>query len=1230
MFKLFTPSRQSCVSHEKGELAFFTRLVSVALFAFLPSQAFTSGKTSPTLESKRLTNNCGGASCSKENPAKGNVTIVLSDLVERALIVTIRQDIATVYDQSLLKEIKELEAATSGIDRSNERNDIFLDFIVNQLTGDFFERQHLNIISKTKKLSRESLMEWSRQVHQQVPAKYPAPQSFFEQYQQGLDSLLADNKEGLFQRSSLVGLMKSQIKQRVLLRSPKIREMLARGDVSAQTTSESSSRRIEGTRTELLIDGLGAKVTPVGLIIPDSKFESLIQESPGHLRMMKTVEFAKDFGAQTVLFNIPLYWVTLAHVGLDYSRNPQAISDFFKSLKDPASHVGFAAFIAANHKFSKIWLHMTDPRFHFLGPYLGMAMGMTASSMISSFWHDPTIQSCARSHLSDREACQKAYNGWVLSGKINELAPSIAGLLGTAVLSGIVSKGLVESGKITSQGIQKVGAASAEKLAVRLQGLHILPKKIYQGARLEEYLLNLRKVKGLVNTNIVTIGSNLVFLAVDPFVSIPIERQWQEWQLTSFNLSQFLELNTPLGNLENMARFMMFENVKLPHEISEKTLPQVHSALNIAVDSFIKENFNLLDPKACLAQGTTKEKADSLKKVSQPRHWTGGKNAEFENLRGCLEKSDLPFWLGKYSEVQKDWRTHLVSESVNASLQWSSTIADFLTMFNGTRQFYDFVIRNIWEHRRRVIEINKGPGGAEEKKVKIAKDREELILRVFRRTELLKVAYEATKVPAVRASTEMVSANGVNEKRVVVPARSEEEKERYADLYPRAMGGFNITELSDFLLASMVCGPRAEERPSAFQKFTSLRWLPWESIASVMPSVFTTTKIAEPFSPVLQTAPGMTFEMVPPRITEKNEVCDPAQWLEREDSVVNRISEIPSVNKSPVTSAFKEKAPKLMANASQMMDGVASAVSQLSEKVVGAFTDEVRQNKYGLSVGRAFENAGREGELWRDESALLYWQKIKVGSRVYRGVIDYLIDNAREDILRSDDEFDHGFVDWYRKIVEEPIASTDKGLWKDVQANYETLLDRHFFPTLQKKEAGGLCKEGSSRCGLTSKVYFQSEGVFESATIEFHTYLRVLQVILEKAVSLNTPNQQADRAALMTLVSAADDQRTQLLKAIEGISVRERAIDASSIRAELAAYQKAISVLGGGIPWKSGQPPVGLETVVARLFELMESTLTEVEGYQNYVEALSLNKNHLNSSQGATSGSRRIDPRARF
>lgn len=1254
MSKFFTSLSQYSNSNPKRALLPKRQRLSLSLAMVLISNsllAMPRHQNQSTVSPSQIQR--GSGESTKES---NRGSLALSDLVERALNASIKELVTGSFDAVIMKEVLALEKTTQAVDRSNEKNDIFFDYILNQLTAELIDKHSTQLFERTKNLSRESLVLWSRQVHQQLPQKFATELAFANQYEQSLNSLLenlslAKSLEASKQKSMVLRLhqdrvfrlVKDQVHHWISVRSPKIRQMISRAEATGnskegssrqlkENTETPSSRIVKGASTEILIEGLGQKITPVDLIIPDVSMEQLVAQSPSNLRMQKLVQnsaaFAKNFGAQTVLFNLPLYWVTLAHVGLDYSRNPRAISDFFDSLKDPAAHVGFAAFIAANHKFTHWWMHMRDPRLHFLGPYLGMAMGMTASSFISGFWHDPFIQACAKSHLKDKDSCQKAYNGWVLTGKINELTPGIGGLLGTAFLSGFVSKGLNQSARSVFSQTEKAGQAIAGRLGVRLDSLHILPKNIYQGAKLEAYLAELRKVKKLVNTSIITIGSNFVFLAVDPFVSSYVEHSWQKAQQTGFNLGQVLELNTPLGNLENIARFMFFDNVRLPHEISIKTQPQVLSALDTSLDAFLDRSFELIDPQQCLKAAGKEPSKDSTSQVSkqvveasQPREWYGAKNQDYEKLRRCLEKADLPFWLGRYAEVQKDWRTFLLGESVNASLQWSATIGDFLTMFNGTRFFYEYVIKNIWEHRRFVYETERAGGDPEEKKKKIAENRERLMVKLMRRAELLKLAYEATKVPAVVASTEVVSIDGVTEKRVVVPGRTEEEKERFADLYPSLMGSFRITELSDYLITSMVCGPRAEDQPSIMQKMTSLRWLPWESIAAHVPSVFSTTKISEAFSPVLQTSPGMKFQLIPPRITEKSEVCDRSNWLPTESGIVNEVTDSERTLKGAIgqTSGAKGVIEKAGERAWQ-------AISSLGSAIVRAVGDEVRGNQYSEKGAEMLEGLSKDQrQLWKDQSAPIYWQKIKVGNKVYRGVIDYLIDHARVDILRPDDQFDHGFVDWYRKVVEEPIANPHTGLWKDVVQNYDTLLSKHFFPVLSKNELEESCSDGSIRCGLTSGQYIQSQGVLQSASIELQTYFRVLNSIVDKLSAKESRAQEVSKR--MVDVRSLQDQ---FLGNLESLREQKDPLAVEALKEQLEALKNAyVETMIDVVP-DNKVAQTGIGTSMARIFELMANVLTEIESYQHYVTALDLNKNDLKPFDGGVRGSSKIDPRARF
>lgn len=1320
--------------------------------------------------------------------AYDSASMAMSDLLERSLMASIKEVVTGPFDSVVTKEVAELEKSTKGIDRSNPKNDIFLDFVITHLATELYEKHTNEILKRTKDLSLRSLGIWSRQVHEQLPEKYTEDVSFFNQYAKGLHGMIdglstEEHKEIVFNR--MMGLMKSQIRNWIIVKSPLVRGALANSEQSKMGDGKRQERMVEGTTADIVVEGIGkAQFTPVDLLIPDVPLEKLVAESPASLRAQKIKGFAKDFSAQTVLFNGPLYWVTLAHVGMDYAKNPLAISQFYESLQDPVSHVGFAAFIAANHKFTKAWMQiLPNPKLHHLGSYLGMAMGMTASSLISGFWNDPNIQGCAKSYLKDKDTCQKAYNSWVLSGKINELAPAIGGLwgaaLGSAVLSPVIYRatGLNKVQK-NLQHIQqelqvldqfKNNGLVTNRQGVRLDSLHVLPAGVYDDTKLAEYMKSL-KLRKLVATSVVTFAGNLIFLAVDPFISPGINDKWQRMQQSSFNMAQFLELNTPLGNLENFGRFMLFGNVKLPHEIDVKTMPQTFSALNKSMDHFLGAGFTTLDPKACLpkrsipvinlktnigigqsvvfgqrtnkpecfiytvpdtnkvlfnllknndealktaeftikfnektykfpflelegaaaskepiplawdydvngnkiyVQGCVDERDKALASMSMPRKWYGAMSEEYEGLRDCLEQADLPFWLGKYAEVQKDWRTHLISETINASLQWSTTIGDFLTMFNGTRHFYSHIIRNIWEHRRFALAVNKGTatspedrkrilaehqkfseevmkgegtpeaknlkisnhrrtkvdilletGTTEEKKMKIADDRERLLNKLLRRNSLLAVAHHFTKVPATSPSEGEADVMDAEKHEIVhvkyskeqghqlIPARNEEEMEKYADLYPNSVGDFKIKELSDYLVASMVCGPRAEDRPSILQKFTSLKWLPWESIASVAPSVFSTTKIVEPFSPVLEMSPGMKFELVPPRMTENNEACDKAHWGEINKRIVGRVSRETRESRSPVASKLEK-----------VLEFIESVVSDKPADQQAAPAKEVKRADSGE---------------WVDKSAPLYWQTIVVGGKQYRGVIDYLIDHAREDILKADFQFEDGFVDWYRTVVEDPISDPEKGLWKGVGENYQNLLQKHFFPALTNTELEKGCSDRGLDCGLSEATFIQANGVISSAVIEFENYFRMMRTMLMQLRSGHGDDE----------IVRFDQYQIKIIDGLKASRQNIQAFDFSAVKTEMESFKKDFpglvkgsvqpkyaikkSGLNGFQKVDSNQAKMAVKVVGERIFELMTNVMTEVEDYKKYIETLDLNKTSATTPESGSVGSGKIDPRARI
>jgi hypothetical protein len=229
----------------------------------------------------------------------------------------------------------------------------------------------------------------------------------------------------------------------------------------------------------------------------------------------------------------------------------------------------------------------------------------------------------------------------------------------------------------------------------------------------------------------------------------------------------------------------------------------------------------------------------------------------------------------------------------------------------------------------------------------------------------------------------------------MIPGRTEEEKEKFADLYPKTVGDFEIKEFSDYLVASMVCGPRAEDKPSILQKFTSLKWLPWESIASVAPSVFSTTKIVEPFSPVLEMAPGMKFELVPPRMTDKDEVCDNDNWGEINKRMVGKVNRETRESRHPVASKIESVEEALESKISGKVIGFIKGSLDFIKKpfgedsAIGGYLDSI---KNGISSDRRmFPSAddGMEHGVKALESALMFFQRYLAGETITINLTEY-------------------------------------------------------------------------------------------------------------------------------------------------------------------------------------------------------------------------------------------------
>ncbi len=1354
-----------------------------------------------------------GDSCKKQNNAngqpqayRGNGKIALSDIVDKALISTIRD----LLEQSVFKDkidalIKDLEHSAVGVDREelNTRNDIFLQWAIDDVVTEFVAKNQNQLIMRATQSGFTMLNGFSRSASAAKPKTYRTSDQLYRQFSPNLQDMfskLADPEPSAFFMDKLIRLVNYQVSSYVKARSYRIRYLTKNSTIAEDQKKEVKATRVlEGTQVDSYINvrdlqGPGGKkgdskndgtdLLPIDVIIPDTPFEEAEAQSPNKMDKWvnehKIKEGAIEFGKQTLLFNLPLMFVTLSQVGLDYAKNPMAITQFMEGLKDPATHAGFMAFIAANHKFSRFWREMTKPGMHFLGGYLGMAMGMTMSSLISSFWHDENIQKCAKSYMRDKAPCQSAYNTWVLTGKINELAPAIAGLISTAVASGVVGSGLAKANNAVWAGAAGTWNAVSNRVAqsrlkVKLGGMYVIPKAAVEAGKVKEILSWLKVAKGLVNTSLVTIGGNIVFLGVDPFISPHIESGFQKMKQSTFDLGQFLELSD-WGDIENLGRFRLFGNVRMPHEMAVKTLSQSYSAMNESLDTFLDANFEPTDPRACFPneeapQGTVtvtqakntwnasyagrinsscflyfmkedskftiyskqptiikmngkeypisfdpkskkgtsaasekpapgKENDEAAETMSvetaMPGHFeVANRNRElrisycydgagpklleaslpvgenilanplFKNLKSCMINTNPNYWISKYSETQKSWRDTLLSEVTNAATQWSATVGDFWKMINATYSYYGDIIEWIWFYRFMKTTINdsdiKGfidilPPEKEDWK-KWALDIESYVKSTLKKSDMdketfLKLAREriiyhfmsrARQTELLKSFEDSESPEGAADP--LAEPTMEEQK-----LFPNHVGDFAVAKLNDYLAASLACGPSPSDPKRYSVAQTLFGWLPFESIAKFFPQTFSTSKLTKSESANIEIVPGLKFNFLPPRITTSDEACNSDNWAKQGKPTVAKVNTETKDSRFPVASIAE------------------TVLETLTDLVEGKTWDQ--KKKEITEPTTKSKNKGKNS--WEDKSALIYGQIITIRGKEYRGIFDYLLENADNLIANPNNPVSSNFEYWWQQNVSIPLRDPQHGLWKDVSMNYENLINNHLWPVLTNNEAeltwfesgklevrelgdkvlemihnyhnpGEIYEANADiaddkKVDLYSTSFVQAHGVINSMIIEQITYIRTLRKIIERLGRLPTP----ENTTLLEDLAVAE---RQILGSISDFKVNVKTLDITEMKEKIDKFKESYQLLliaglklnlfpqssGGDINVQIIQKRrAAILSMVERIFGQMEKILAEVSEYKNYTTALSPDQEQNKGTRKEKPALKPHSPTARF
>lgn len=1175
-----------------------------------------------------------------------NLKVVLSQkavtLVERSMILAIEQVVAEKSLGSIAETVNKVYDRYGSFVTDPNKIEVFSRYTIDEMTKEIFISSYQEILNKAHGIATGNLAKWSKDTSINNSLHFNNEYKLYDLMINDIKDMfktMADPKNGKGSAAISMGLIRGAIVNKLnQVAALKFSGENIRTDLVAtqgKSSKKTGEKTISGMHTSIIIDvsegSQNKQYTSATVEIPEIDLKEVFAQNPETLKykLRKPVAGITHFASQSILFNIPLFFVTVAMVGLDSAKNPRALDQFLESLKDPVVHMGFGMFMLTNHRvavgFHKI---IKNPKLRFMAGPIGMAAGILAQSVFTELWNDKNLRGCARSLYDPQpengESCNKFWNDWILTNKISQYTPAIMGLLSTALAAGFIQK---FGGSAVQKSIQAVSAAEAElaslmkqaiaedpmaqtaknalnkslnkaasaadkikknkevqsmikyarqklenarseakliqesagfykdyaadglaslakgRLKMRITGLWAVAKDTFKTrADLNAYLLKLKKLKGLVNFSIVSIGANLVFLAVEPFISDPLNEAMGKLNVTNFNVKQFLENNTFADNIPEMISAFFSHKISLPHEKDFKTIPDIFDAYNTSLDYYLNHGFKGYDITKCYVGDPNKaelvESDDKSVGSWLPEVVRGPLKSMQKNIKGasswmndstnavkrylfnqglyfmnpeCVVKSDFNTWLNKYSEAEKGWRTLALTQVISSSIAWSETISNFVINYETTHDFYSYMAGLIYDYKD------------QKNKNLVA----ELPESEITREAILNNVMEISKIP-------------------LKDKRSEDDQVRFEGLYPDKIGDFETPEYGDFMIASMACGPDPLQPVSFTQKLRSLSWLPWESVSHLAPSIFSTWQTIKPNSPIIETYPGTSFKYLPPRITtgDPGEICNSDNWRE-----------------------------------------------------------ERRQGP-----GQA-----------------IYGNAIKTKMNRHKNLIEYIFNNVRADIITPTDigdntskEVSDNFLEWNKQNSTKQIYDENAGVWPVVKKNYENLMKHHFFPVLNDSSLSVSCPGGGLHCGLTQDIYLRPNGLIYSGVNELYTYIRTLRKILTR---LSQQSKKEDDKNQNGLKENFEQLSRQLIYSVLDTKIRNDQFDYSDLNKKLEVFR---NLYLEALP---NTPEAVSATATAELiFEKMGSVVGELEGYKKYSQ-LTFKKGELSDKPTTHSTGSAYDPR---
>lgn len=248
----------------------------------------------------------------------------------------------------------------------------------------------------------------------------------------------------------------------------------------------------------------------------------------------------KALPMESTIFFMAMGAVVAGQLLFNYTQNPVGMKQHLDHSMSPLGVFGFFIFMYSQGVTSNVLsMYLKNPKYHHMIPYLGMTVGAFTQTYLSSFATDPNVKACAASWISPQtppanlspaekkqfekentEACDKAYEYFLINKKIWEFAPGIASML---ISSAVAAAG---QGLLTKAILRVTGVDIALWLTpgtMQLKGMRML------------------LVKGLQIT---------AFVAIDALIMRKVTYVWKNM----FDGKEFYNQNDRLNDLVNQMK----------------------------------------------------------------------------------------------------------------------------------------------------------------------------------------------------------------------------------------------------------------------------------------------------------------------------------------------------------------------------------------------------------------------------------------------------------------------------------------------------------------------------------------------------------------------------------------------------------------------------------------------------------------------------------------------------